>query len=582
MKLLATTADSSLKELTIKGVSGSILSGLHIDEIIWDDGNSIALQDVDLKIQHYNTVRGRLVAEKVKAGRLTINLENKAGSSESGDITSLPDFGLPLNMNAHLIQLDSLQITQDIRDDEGSRDLLFQIKNIKLKKVTISDGRLRFRKLSGSPIILDKPLEINLVEGNLNMNQPHDLSTGGVIFYKHPQVGELDGKITLAGTLTNYDYSGEIKHQNSVLGNQTINFLGQGDYKRVHLEKVALKSDHGLVEAKGRLLWDPEIRWNFLVQGKDLSTKKFLAEWPATLNTELRYSGSYIDKRLENNIRIVSLAGNLREYDLTVQGDIKEKEGVLTTDDLDIQLGDNHALLNGRANEPFDLKWKIDAKNITQLLPKNLSKLTIAGKIKGNGTLKGRLVKPEIKVNLSANNLVYNEFKQGRDTLYLKGNMGLNRGALQLKNLLLKSGQNELSASGQASEPFNLNWKINANNLRQLSPQLAGSIVGKGKLTGSANKPLVKVKLAANKLAFKDIKQGEATLFLEGDLGIDLAKNSGKNSGSQKAIIQLKNLSAKAGKNTLTVSGRRVSHLILTGMLMRKNFNKSRRYLQVL
>ena len=117
VKTFAYIADLSLKELSIEGVSGSLLKGLHVDEIIWDEqGNSISLRDVDLKLQHYNTSRGRLVADKVRAGRLTINLSN--AKSKSKGITTLPNFGSPLNINAHLLQIDSLQITQDVLEDE--------------------------------------------------------------------------------------------------------------------------------------------------------------------------------------------------------------------------------------------------------------------------------------------------------------------------------------------------------------------------------------------------------------------------------------------------------------------------------
>lgn len=541
VKMLASVADSSLKELTIKGVSGSLISGLHIDKIIWDDGNSIALDDVDLKIQHFNINRGRLVATKVSAGRLNINLENTGSKGE--EITTLPDFGLPLNLNAHLIQLDSLQITQNIPDDAQSRDLLFEIKNIQLVKATISDGKLRFRRLLGSPIILNQPLKINLTEGNLNMNQPHDLVTHGSILYQHPEVGDVEGSIQLAGTLTNYNFDGEIEHNNELLGKQTINLLGQGNYKRVHFEKVILNGDHGAVDAKGRLLWDPEVNWNFLVEGQKLSTEKFLSEWPITINTVLRYSGSYTDKRLENNVKIVSLEGNLREYDLKVEGEIHEREGVLTTKDLDLKLGDNHVNLTGRANEPFNLKWRVDAKNINQLLPKNMANLDLAGRIKGSGRLRGRISKPQINIDLSADGLVYNGFKQGEETLFLKGKIALEKSQLQLKDLVLKAGNNEIVASGQASEPFDLNWKIKANNLRQISPQIAGKINGSGQLKGTIDKPSVEVKILANNLVYKDIKQGKETLVLEGEVALN------------KEIIQLKNLTVKSGSNLITASG---------------------------
>jgi len=560
VKMLATSADSALKELTIKGVSGSILTGLHIDRIIWEDGDSITLDNVNLKVQHYNTVRGRLVAEKVTAGRLTINIANS--ESSGGDITSLPNFGLPLNLDAHLIQLDSLQITQDIKDDPQSRDLLFQIKNIQLIKATISDGKLRFRRLTGSPIILDEPLNINLTEGKLNMNQPHDLKTAGSVTFKHPELGDFNGNVQLAGTLINYKFDGELQNQNNTLGKQTITLLGQGDYKHVYFENIKLNGEHGIVKAKGRVLWDPEVSWNFLLEGNQISTKKFLPDWPATVNTSIRYAGSYIDKRLENNIRFLSLKGKLREYPIKIHGDIKEREGVITTDNLDVQLGNNQVVLTGRANEPFNLKWKIDAKNIKQVLPKNMANLNIAGKIKGSGTLKGRLSKPQIKVNLRADQLVYNEFKQGKETLFLKGKMVLDKGALQLKDLMLKTGSNELRASGQASEPFNLSWNIKAHNLRQVSPLIAGSINGNGQLRGTIKQPEVNVNLSANNLRYKDIRQGKETLILQGNLGLN------------NQNLLLKNLTAKSGANLINVSGQASEPFNLSWAIDAKNLKQ--------
>jgi len=548
VKTLAYVADSSLEELSIKGLSGSLLTGLHIDEIIWDEaGDSISLNDVDLKLQHYNTSRGRLVAEKVRAGRLTINLSGKQKSG--GDVTSLPNFGLPLNINAHLLQLNSLQITQDVLGDEGSRTLLFQIKDIELKKVTISDGKLRFRKLSGKPIILDQPLNINVTEGKLNMNYPHDISTSGNIDYKHPEIGDIDGNIELAGTLTNYSFKGNVKHQQKDLGMQTVEYLGEGDYKRVHLEKLTLEGEHGLVEAKGRVVFSPSVAWAFKVDGKNLSTKKFLEDWPATVNADLRYIGNLTDGRLENNITITSIEGMLREYPIKIKGQLTEKEGSMSTDNLDLQVGDNHFQLSGKANEPFNINWKLDAKNIKQLLPEQMANLNVAGSVKGSGTLKGSLIKPEIKINAIAKGLVYEDFKQGKDDIALNGELVLDGGKLQLKTLVLQSGVNSIKASGQASEPFDVTWVISANSLKQISPSLAGKIKGTGELKGSLKNPEIKIKLAANKLIYNDLRQGNETIILEGGLGV------ARSGGDSKTIIQIKDLILKSGSNSLQVAG---------------------------
>lgn len=541
VKVLASTADSSLKELTVKGVSGSLLSGLHIDRITWADGDSISLKNVDLKLQQYNTNRGRLVADLVSAEQLNINI---AGRGSGGDVTELPNFGLPLNMNAHLIKLNSLTITKNVQDDPESRTLLFQVKNIKLKKVTISDGVLRFRKLLGNPIILDQPLKINVSEGRLNMNQPHDLKTGGSVSFKHPLVGDVEGAIELAGTLTNYNFEGEVNHQKKELGKQVITFLGQGDYKRVHVEKLNLDSQHGKIEAKGRVLWSPRLQWAFLLDGKDLSTRRFLPEWPADVNGQLRLAGNLTDGHLENQVNILSLEGMIRGYELKLDGKVGEREGVLKTEDLQLQLGDNQLRLSGRASEPFDLKWDLDANNIAQALPESFRHLNVGGSLKGNGVLKGELSNPEFVVKLVANNLAYDKFKQGKDALILEGDAALVNSKVVLKNLSLKSGSNQINVTGKAGEPFDLKWDVKARNLKQLSPQLAGEIKGTGSFKGSIKQPEFQVDLQANKLAYQEFKQGKEALYLKGGLALD------------NGLIKLNKLIAKSGNNQIIVSGR--------------------------
>ncbi len=568
VKTIAYLADSSIEELSIKGLSGSLLTGLHIDEIVWDDkSDSISLSDLDLKLKHYNTSRGRLVAEKARAGRLNINLSSTL-SKEKGEII-LPDFGLPLNINAHLLQLDSLQITQNIEGDEERRKLLFQIKDIELKKVTISDGKLRFRRLLGKPIILDKPLNINVTEGKLNMNYPHNISTGGSITYKHPEFGELDGEVQLAGTLTNYNFKGGVNHQQKKIGLQTINFLGQGDYKRIHLEDVSLKGDHGVIKAKGRVLFAPDVSWAFKVDGKDLSTTKLLADWPATVDADLRYIGSLVDGHVENNIHITSIEGMLREYHLKLTGDVTEKAGAMGFDNLDLQLGDNHLQVMGKANEPFNLEWQLEAENIKQMLPDNMANLNVAGNVKGHGTLKGHIDKPEIKINVVANGVEYENFKQGKDSVTLDGELILDKGILQLRELSLISAKNTIKASGQASEPFDVKWAVDVKSLKQISPLLvgktglAGRIKGSGALKGTLKKPEIKIKLIGDNLVYGEVKQGKEVLSLEGNLGVNRVGNSD--------VIQLKDLMIKSGRNILQVTGQASEPLKLVAKIKAEN-----------
>ena len=45
-KIISSLVDNSIDDLSIKGVSGSILSGLHVDEISWDSKVGIIIKDI--------------------------------------------------------------------------------------------------------------------------------------------------------------------------------------------------------------------------------------------------------------------------------------------------------------------------------------------------------------------------------------------------------------------------------------------------------------------------------------------------------------------------------------------------------
>jgi len=46
--------DSSIDELSLKGVSGSILTGLHVDEFAWKSNVGIVIKDINLNIDSYD------------------------------------------------------------------------------------------------------------------------------------------------------------------------------------------------------------------------------------------------------------------------------------------------------------------------------------------------------------------------------------------------------------------------------------------------------------------------------------------------------------------------------------------------
>ena len=537
-KIIASAVDNSIDDLSIKGVSGSILSGLYVDEISWDSKVGIVIKDISINVDKYDIENKKLFADKLVMGELSIVLEgNNTVKVPTFEEIQLPNFGLPINIDANQLQLDSLQIVKKLPDSDDTQSLLFQIEGIVLKQASIKDGQLTFGQLEGKPTILDQPLKINVTNGSLNMNQPHEITTSGDISFTHPDLGSLQGEIQVGGTLTEYIFDSKLDFEQDKVGTASLILSGEGDYKKVKLSNIEITSMHGNASATGDIIWDPEIRLAFDIEGEQLKTQEFLPEWPVIANAKVKYNGSYIDSRLENNIDIVSLEGDFRNQKLSAKGQITDRQGLIRAESLEVQLGDNLITATGAITEPLNVELTIDAKKIAQILPE------LAGKINGSASIKGEYKTAQIISKLSANNLSYGNMKQGKETLYVNTDVGLQDGALQIKNILAKIGTNKLKLSGKASEPYDLKWDVDAKNLKQISPLISGRVKGVGVLTGTQKILASTLKLSANNLVFNEFKQGKETLTVDGEVGLN------------EKVIQLKSLLAKSGKNSINVSG---------------------------
>jgi len=116
--------------------------------------------------------------------------------------------------------------------------------------------------------------------------------------------------------------------------------------------------------------------------------------------------------------------------------------------DIEVILGDNSLTATGAVSEPLSLDVNINAENLTQLVP------GLSGNVKGSALVKGEYKKPQIESKLSANDLVYGNIKQGKETLIVETDIDVEDDVLTIKKALANLGNNTLEISGNASEPY--------------------------------------------------------------------------------------------------------------------------------
>ncbi|MEE9351565.1 MAG: translocation/assembly module TamB domain-containing protein, partial [Thiotrichaceae bacterium] len=102
-------------------------------------------------------------------------------------------------------------------------------------------------------------------------------------------------------------------------------------------------------------------------------------------------------------LKISTLKGKVEGRPLDVKGNIVSELGKLELHDLIVVAGKNRLQANGKASEPFDLLWDIDAPRLSQAWP------GLGGSLKGKGNLAGNLEQLQIKADLKGKRLRYED-----------------------------------------------------------------------------------------------------------------------------------------------------------------------------
>lgn len=269
----------------------------------------------------------------------------------------------------------------------------------------------------------------------------------------------------------------------------------------------------------------------------------------------------HISGELQRNLTldISQLQGKLRDYPVDVQGQADWNGKLLNLHSLDAKVGDNRLQANGNAGEQLAVEWRLEAPNLAQLHPK------LKGKAQGNGVLRGLPDGSQLQLEVAD----LSGKVEGYD-LKVQGKLDWGQQKLAAQDVVIQSGNNRLEVSGQASEPFDLRWQVDARNLANAWKGLEGSLQGAGILKGKLDKPEIQADLQGSKLRFQDYRLGKLEMqaqqtgerydlkallqdFQGGDNRIESAKLEGQGTVvSHRVTAQVVH---EVGKANLSASG---------------------------
>jgi translocation and assembly module TamB len=474
--------------LEMDGVDGVLVHGLSAKKLHWqDDSIQVEASGVSLKQQFEIGAPSTLQIDNLHADKLLVKIKDTAGSTTGSQPFELPSIVLPINFDARQASIGELEI------QAGTTRLHFR--NVVLQAHT-RDGRLQVEDLQAQ--IYDAQGQASLaLNGSMDLGKPHELDARLSVDSASKTWGVGKGVIQLGGELQHYTLKTDADWQYATYPRYQGTLQGAGTFTDLAISSLQLKGAAGELAASGNIGWQDGFGWDAKLTGKQVNPAAFAKEWPANLDVALNSTGSLAGGKTAIMLNIGRLQGKLREYPVDVKGHGDWNGKLLNLQSLDALVGDNRLRANGKAEDRLQIEWQLDAPKLAQLYPK------ITGNAKGHGVLQGDVDGSQLQLevaDLSGKVEGYN--------LNAKGKLDWGKGILAAQDIVVESGNNRVDVSGQATEPFDLRWKVDAKNLAKAWKGLEGSLQGEGILKGSLDKPEIQADLKGKQLWFQDYHLG--------------------------------------------------------------------------
>lgn len=332
-------------DITIKTMEGSLLRPINIK------GLSYQLNDMLIKAENISVIWNisALFAATIDINQLHISDLHinfppaKPGDAKQGDnAIQLPDIHLPWHLIFNDARIKNLVINNG--KDE------FKLKEIKLEASALfNQVDIKTLHIASDDFSLNANGEIRPVK-----NYPHKL--------------DIHWRTTLASAKV-------ITGQGYLQGNMQLIKLQQHISGPVQMTLNAQIND---------VL--NNINWQASAQASDINPGLIWPEWPGNLKATLKSNGNIQHDQLFADIQIEQLSGMLREYPVTLDGQLHWQNNGLDIRHANFNSGKSKITADGRIDSSFALNWDISSTDLAELYPQAKGQLNAKGKLSGSTT----------------------------------------------------------------------------------------------------------------------------------------------------------------------------------------------------
>lgn len=221
-----------------------------------------------------------------------------------------------------------------------------------------------------------------------------------------PRLPTLKGAfdLTANGDLSTARVTAKVDAESAELGPfkadfEMHNLDGERRYDGLIFDSLRLSALDGEISASGQFNWLPALGWQAEITSSAINPARLLPEWPGRINSTLTSTGGMENAELTASINIKQLQGSLRDYPVSLQGNVQWRNSGIDITGLDFASGDTRVNARGSIGEQLDLDWSLDSSNLAELYP------GAKGHLQASGRLDGPLETPTVQATFSGKSM---------------------------------------------------------------------------------------------------------------------------------------------------------------------------------
>ena len=218
-----------------------------------------------------------------------------------------------------------------------------------------------------------------------------------------PQVASDSGSLELRGTLRDYAVAlaGDLALADGTEGK--VSASGTGDAETLTLERIDVETLRGRLAGRMTARWAPNLSASIELTGTDLDPGVLLHEWPGRVGARIRADAAIEGEDLTVALHELAVDGRLRDRPIALSARGAYGADSLRIDAFALRSGSTEVSARGTAGTELALEWRIESPDLGEVWPE------LAGRISGNGELRGPRDRPRVGIEVRGEGLGFME-----------------------------------------------------------------------------------------------------------------------------------------------------------------------------